>query len=162
MRMRDRLMRDRLRLEGMARRLRHPGERLRQQAQRLDDLDMRLRRAFERQLNTRRERLIRLETRLAGQHPGRQLALLRQRLDSLAERLPRAMREGLKSRRLQLHSQMQTLHVVSRWRPSAGATAFCWTSAATRSAAPNRPTPASVSRPGWAKANCKCASRTTT
>ncbi|WP_337225848.1 hypothetical protein, partial [Escherichia coli] len=39
---------DRLRLEGMARRLRHPGERLRQQAQRLDDLDMRMRRAFER------------------------------------------------------------------------------------------------------------------
>jgi exodeoxyribonuclease VII large subunit len=52
MRMRDRLMRDRLRLEGMARRLRHPGERLRQQAQRLDDLDMRMRRAFERSLNT--------------------------------------------------------------------------------------------------------------
>eukprot|EP01132_Coremiostelium_polycephalum_P012653 gene12653-15459_t len=97
----------------MARRLRHPGERLRQQAQRLDDLDMRLRRAFERSLNTRRERLIRLETRLAGQHPGRQLALLRQRLDSLAERLPRAMREGLKARRLQLQSQVQTLHVVS-------------------------------------------------
>ena len=113
MRIRDRLMRDRLRLDGLARRLRHPGERLRQQAQRLDDLDMRLRRAFERSLKTRRERLIRLETRLGAQHPGRQLTLLRQRLDSLAERLPRAMREGLKARRLQLHSQMQTLHVVS-------------------------------------------------
>ena len=113
MRIRDRLMRDRLRLDGLARRLRHPGERLRQQAQRLDDLDMRMRRAFERSLNTRRERLIRLETRLAAQHPGRQLALLRQRLDSLAERLQRAMGEGLKSRRLQLQSQIQTLHVVS-------------------------------------------------
>ena len=74
---------------------------------------MRLRRAFERSLTTRRERLIRLETRLAGQHPGRQLALLRQRLASLAERLPRAMGEGLKRRRLQLQSQVQTLHVVS-------------------------------------------------
>ena len=92
MRIRDRIMRDRLRL---------------------DDLDMRLRRAFERQLNSRRERLIRLQTRLAGQHPGRQLALLRQRLDSLAQRLPRAMHEGLKARRLHLHNQMQTLHVVS-------------------------------------------------
>ena len=111
--MRNRLSHDRLRLEGMARRLRHPGERLRQQAQRLDDLDMRLRRAFERSLTTRHERLIRLETRLAGQHPGRQLALLRQRLASLAERLPRAMGEGLKRRRLQLQSQVQTLHVVS-------------------------------------------------
>ena len=99
--------------DGLARRLRHPGERLRQQAQRLDDLDMRMRRAFERSLNTRRERLIRLETRLAAQHPGRQLAMLRQRLDSLAERLPRAMREGLKARRMQLQNQMQTLHVVS-------------------------------------------------
>ena len=113
MRIRDRLMRDRLRLDGLARRLRNPAERLRQQAQRLDDLDMRMRRAFERSLNTRRERLIRLETRLAGQHPGRQLALLRQRLDTLAERLPRAMREGLKSRRLQLQTHMQTLHIVS-------------------------------------------------
>ena len=113
-RIQDRLMRDRLRLEGISRRLRHPGERLRQQAQRLDDLDMRLRRAFSAASIHVANVSIRLETRLAGQHPGRQLALLRQRLDSLAERLPRAIREGLvKNRRLQLHSQMQTLHVVS-------------------------------------------------
>jgi exodeoxyribonuclease VII large subunit len=74
---------------------------------------MRLARAFERQLNTRRERLARLQTRLAGQHPERMLQLLRQRLGSLAERLPRAIREGLKQRRLQLQSQVQTLQVVS-------------------------------------------------
>jgi exodeoxyribonuclease VII large subunit len=49
--MQNRLTHDRLRLEGMARRLRHPGERLRQQAQRLDDLDMRMRRAFMLSLN---------------------------------------------------------------------------------------------------------------
>lgn len=113
MRIRDRLMRERLRLDGLSRRLRHPGERLRQQAQRLDDLDMRLSRAFERHLAVRRERLIRLQTRLAGQHPGRQLALLRQRLDGLAERLPRAMRDTLKARRLLLQGQMQSLHIVS-------------------------------------------------
>ena len=111
--MQNRLSHDRLRLDGLARRLRHPGERLRQQAQRLDDLDMRLRRAFEQRLNTRRERLARLDTRLAAQHPGRTLALLKQRIDSLAERLPRAMREGLKARRLQLQTQVQTLQVVS-------------------------------------------------
>jgi exodeoxyribonuclease VII large subunit len=113
MRMHNRLERERLRLDGLSRRLRHPGERLRQHAQRLDDLEMRLARAFERQLNNRRERLARLQTRLAGQHPERTLQLLRQRLGSLAERLPRAMREGLKQRRLQLQSQMQTLHAVS-------------------------------------------------
>jgi exodeoxyribonuclease VII large subunit len=113
MRMHNRLERERLRLDGLSRRLRHPGERLRQHAQRLDDLEMRLARAFERQLNNRRERLARLHTRLAGQHPERTLQLLRQRLGSLAERLPRAMREGLKQRRLQLQSQVQTLNAVS-------------------------------------------------
>ena len=111
--MNSRLARERMRLDGLTRRMRHPGERLRQQAQRLDDLDMRLRRAFAQQLNGRSHKLAQLEARLAGQHPGRHLKLLRQRLDSLAERLPRAMKEGLKARRLALHSQMQTLHVVS-------------------------------------------------
>ncbi|MEG7148016.1 exodeoxyribonuclease VII large subunit, partial [Pseudomonas aeruginosa] len=74
LRMRDQLLREHLRLECVAHRLRHPGERLRQQAQCLDDLDMRLRRVFERQLAVRHERLVRLGTRLAAQHPGRTLA----------------------------------------------------------------------------------------
>ncbi len=113
LRIQSRLAHDRLRLDSLTRRLRHPGERLRQQAQRLDDLDMRLRRAFEQRLNQRRERLARLDTRLAAQHPGRTLALLKQRLDNLAERLPRAMRETLKDRRQQLQAQVQMLEVVS-------------------------------------------------
>lgn len=113
LRMQNRLVHDRLRLESLIRRLRHPGERLRQQAQRLDDLDVRLRRAFLHNLNQRRERLVRLETRLAAQHPGRTLALLGQRLDSLAERLPRAMRDVLKDRRQRFQAQLQTLQIVS-------------------------------------------------
>jgi len=113
LRMQNRLSHDRLRVESLARRLRHPGERLRQQAQRLDDLDMRLRRAFTLNLSQRRERLARLDTRLAAQHPGRTLKLLSQRLDSLAERLPRAMRDVLKDRRQRFQAQLQTLQVVS-------------------------------------------------
>ena len=112
-RMRDRLMRDQLRLDGISRRLRHPGERLRQRAQRLDDLDMRLRRAFEQLLHKRQVRMSHLQSRLAAQHPGRTLAFLKQRLDVLAERLPRAIKENLKTRRLQLQNQVQTLNVVS-------------------------------------------------
>lgn len=108
-----RLSRERLRLDGLARRLRHPGERLRQQAQRLDDLDMRLRRAFAQQANNRHERLARLEGRLSAQHPGRALALLRQRLDSLATRLPRAIELQLRQQRRQLENLAQTLHIVS-------------------------------------------------
>ncbi len=108
-----RLAREQLRLEGLTRRLRHPGERLRQQAQRLDDLDMRLRRAFTQQSTSRHERLARLEGRLNAQHPGRALALLRQHLDSLAERLPRATQARLREQRQRLQGLAQTLHIVS-------------------------------------------------
>ncbi|PZQ39537.1 MAG: exodeoxyribonuclease VII large subunit, partial [Ectopseudomonas oleovorans] len=111
--MQGRLARERLRLEGASRRLRHPGERLRQQAQRLDDLDMRLRRAFNQQLANQRERLARLDARLAAQHPGRNLALLRQRLDGLAARLPRAMHSQLRSQRQQLGALAAQLQIVS-------------------------------------------------
>jgi exodeoxyribonuclease VII large subunit len=111
--MQGRLARERLRLEGVSRRLRHPGERLRQQAQRLDDLDMRLRRAFNQQLINQRERLARLDARLAAQHPGRNLALLRQRLDGLAARLPRAMQGQLRSQRQQLGALAAQLQIVS-------------------------------------------------
>ena len=111
--MQGRLARERLRLEGASRRLRHPGERLRQQAQRLDDLDMRLRRAFNQQLANKRERLARLDARLAAQHPGRNLALLRQRLDGLAARLPRAMQSQLRSQRQQLGALAAQLQIVS-------------------------------------------------
>lgn len=113
LRMRQLIAHQHLRLDGLTRRLRHPGERLRQQAQRLDDLEMRLQRALDRQVSQRRERLARLKTRLAAQHPGRALGLLRQRLDALAARLPRAMRETLGTRRLELQSQVQTLHAFS-------------------------------------------------
>lgn len=113
LRMRQLIAHQHLRLDGLTRRLRHPGERLRQQAQRLDDLEMRLQRALDRQVSQRHERLARLETRLAAQHPGRALGLLRQRLDALAARLPRAMRETLGTRRLELQSQVQTLHAFS-------------------------------------------------
>jgi exodeoxyribonuclease VII large subunit len=102
-----------MQLEGLRRRLRHPGERLRQQAQRLDDLELRLQRAIALRLQTAGERLARLETRLAGQHPERLLALLRQRLEHLHQRLPRAMRAALRERRQKLEAAAQTLQAVS-------------------------------------------------
>lgn len=113
LRIRDRLHRDASRLEGLTRRLRHPGERLQQQAQRIDDLEQRLLRGIDRRLCAGQERLARLDTRLAGQHPGRTLSLLRQRLEHLSSRLPRAMQDRLKDQRQQLQGLAQTLNVVS-------------------------------------------------
>ncbi|KRW59291.1 exodeoxyribonuclease VII large subunit [Pseudomonas sp. TTU2014-080ASC] len=113
MRMQHRLERERMRLDGLQRRLRHPGERLRQHAQRVDDLDMRLIRAMQMQSGKRRERLHNLQTRLLSLHPQRDLKLLGQRLDTLTERMYRSMFEGLRARQLRLNSQVQTLHAVS-------------------------------------------------
>ncbi|MFI8739280.1 exodeoxyribonuclease VII large subunit [Stutzerimonas zhaodongensis] len=113
LRMRDRLHREASRLEGLTRRLRHPGERLQQQAQRIDDLEQRLLRGIDRRLGAGQERLARIDTRLAGQHPGRNLNLLRQRLDHLSSRLPRAMQDTLKGHRQHLQGLAQTLNVVS-------------------------------------------------
>ena len=103
----------RLRLDNLLRRLRHPGERLQQQAQRLDDLEQRMTRALQRRLERAGGDLQRLQGRLAAQHPGRQLALLRQRLEQLQPRLNRAIEQSLRLRRQQLQAQMQTLQAVS-------------------------------------------------
>lgn len=113
MHMRNQLARAQLHLDGITRRMRHPGERLRQQAQRLDDLDMRLRRAVHQQLQLQQQKLVRTESRLAAQHPGRQLALLSQRLQSLGERLPRAINRDLAQRRQAFGAAVHGLQLVS-------------------------------------------------
>jgi len=102
-----------LQLDALRRRLRHPGERLQQQAQRLDELELRLRRAMQYRLQDGSERLTGLDTRLTAQHPARLLGLLQQRLTHLGERLPRAMQALLRERRQHLESTAQTLQAVS-------------------------------------------------
>jgi exodeoxyribonuclease VII large subunit len=111
--MRNQLARAQLHLDGNTRRLRHPGERLRQQAQRLDDLDMRLRRALQQQLQLQQQKIARAEARLAAQHPGRQLTLLGQRLQSLGERLPRAIHKHLSQRQQAFSAAVHGLQLVS-------------------------------------------------
>lgn len=112
-RMRERLVREQLRLDSLRRRLRHPGERLAQQAQRLDDFELRLKRALRQQLTLLGQRHERLLARLQAQHPGKHLALLRQRLDQFDQRLPRAIAQSMQQRRQRLDNLAQTLHLVS-------------------------------------------------
>ncbi|MAK74802.1 MAG: exodeoxyribonuclease VII large subunit [Pseudomonadales bacterium] len=112
-RLSERLSRARLQLDGLRRRLRHPGERLAQQAQRLDELEMRLRRALDNRLRQRRDRLQHLQTRLNTQHPGRRLQRLHEQWQQLDQRLPRAMQQQLKQQQTRLQQQVQALHLVS-------------------------------------------------
>lgn len=111
--MRERLKREQTGVDSLRKRLRHPGERLAQQAQRLDDLELRLKRAQTHRLARVEQQLERISARLQSKHPGQRLALLRQRFDPLAERLPRVMRQQLDQTRRQFEGLTQTLNLVS-------------------------------------------------
>ncbi len=100
-------------LDHLRTRLRHPGERLAQQAQRLDELELRLRRALQQQLAARGRQLEQLGQRIHAQHPERQLARLRPQLDALQQRLARAMRQRLQQDGQRLAALGQSLHIVS-------------------------------------------------
>ncbi len=79
------------RLIGLRGRLRHPGERLREQAQRLDDLELHLRRAFRLELQERRHHLGVLASRLKSQAPADLLRELGNATGQLASRANRAL-----------------------------------------------------------------------
>lgn len=82
-------------LEHLKRRLRHPGALLREQAQRLDDLEQRLRIAQRNQLATRRGTLALVQARLLGSSPAGELTALQQRNAALTVRMQTSMRAHL-------------------------------------------------------------------
>jgi len=85
------------RFEGLRLRLKlmHPGVRLLQQAQRLDDLEQRMAGCIQRELRTSMARVAGMELRFKLAHPGLRLAQQLQRLDGLKQRLAGAMRTSL-------------------------------------------------------------------
>lgn len=104
----------RQRLDGLNRRLRHPGQRLREQAQRLDYLELRLQRIIQQKLSQHSERLSRLDASLHLNSPSQRLSNLRQRLEQLPQRLQRAQQQQLAAR----GQQLRQLHaLLSRSQP---------------------------------------------
>lgn len=97
----------------IAKRLRHPGRRLLEQAQRLDLLELRLARAMQRQRLQAARQLQTLQKRLLLQSPERLLAGRRQLATALMQRLTQAIRTSLKDRRLTLGSHAHALQAVS-------------------------------------------------
>jgi exodeoxyribonuclease VII large subunit len=99
-RLQERLRTKRQQVEVLAKRLaqRHPQQRLRQHAQRLDELENRLRRRQREYLARHRQRLAGLHKRLAQQHPALRLFRTGDRLRELRARLLRTERT-LRSRR---------------------------------------------------------------
>ncbi|MEA3179987.1 MAG: exodeoxyribonuclease large subunit, partial [Gammaproteobacteria bacterium] len=82
--------------------LSHPGVRLSQQAQRLDELEQRLTACVQRELRTIASRFEGVSQRLKLAHPGLRLAQQTKRLEALDQRLAGAMRSALHTDRARI------------------------------------------------------------
>ncbi len=112
---RRRLNRDGERLAALERRLaaQHPGRRLRDRAQRLDELETRLHRLGRQTVETRRARLHTAGQRLRVQDPRRRATQERRRVEELAQRLRQAARGRLTASQQRLGNASRALHAVS-------------------------------------------------
>ncbi len=97
----------------LRRRLKHPGAQLREQAQRLDDLEQRLVRAQANLLQRRRSELALLESRLRAHSPLPRLQRLQRETEQLGQRLEVAMRQRLHQAGEQLAHLAQMLDSLS-------------------------------------------------
>lgn len=103
------------RLNWLSKRLQqqHPGQRLRQRAQRLDELEQRLRLALRAGQRHRRAQLVTLTARLQRHHPAPRLQHMRDLEAALARRLRTATRTHLQRLRQKLTGAMRALDTVS-------------------------------------------------
>jgi exodeoxyribonuclease VII large subunit len=104
-----------LELAGLTQRLQvsHPGARLAQHTQRLDDLDLRLRSALRGNLLARQQRLETLSTRLWRENPRHRLEALCSRAAGLRQRLGSAIASSLSTLDQRLAIAARTLNAVS-------------------------------------------------
>ncbi|MFP4648320.1 MAG: exodeoxyribonuclease VII large subunit [Halorhodospira sp.] len=110
-----RLNRDKEQLQGLHHRLnaQHPGRRLHDHAQRLDELETRLRRAGSQGLALRRQRLATARLRLQAQDPRRQVTELRRQVRVLEQHLQQHMHWHLERAGERLGNTSRALHAVS-------------------------------------------------
>nr|WP_252371499.1 exodeoxyribonuclease VII large subunit [Pseudoalteromonas phenolica] len=93
--------------------LQHPNSQLQQQAQRLDELSMRLQRGVHAQLNQKNNQLSLLQQRFQHQHPERQLSQSKGALQQLEQRLLSAQNKNQQSAQQQLAMLAARLESIS-------------------------------------------------
>jgi len=101
------------RIDGLQRRLRHPGEQLKHQHHRLETLSQRLVKQLALQLERQQTRVQHLGARLQQRHPGATLKQLQQRHTQLSDRLHRIMEKQLELKRQQWVNASTLLQAVS-------------------------------------------------
>lgn len=100
-------------LEWLRSRLRHPGERLQQQAQRLDGLELRLLRGMDQHLKHQTVRLANLMQRQKSLQPMRALRQLQHQVAQAHNRLCKLTKQQLQLRKQRLAEAARVLHTVS-------------------------------------------------
>ncbi len=91
----------------------HPGRRLQELAQRLDDVFARLGSTVQASIHRRHLELARLSARLSALSPGQRLLYLRGELAQCRLRLEQAIRNRLQREAARLHPVLRALHAVS-------------------------------------------------
>lgn len=93
--------------------LRHPGDKLKEQAQKLDDLELRLQRAVNSSVQLQRNRLNNLQQRYTRCAPAPRIETAQKRTTELEQRLQTLIQSILAQNRLRLSGMAATLNSVS-------------------------------------------------
>ncbi|WP_317929097.1 exodeoxyribonuclease VII large subunit [Halioxenophilus sp. WMMB6] len=94
-------------------RLKHPGDRLRNQAQRLDHLELHLKTVLTTGLRQRKDVTANYSARLQNLHPNKQISRYQSTLSTLQKQLSRALSVQLRTLAQQLQSSCQRLDAIS-------------------------------------------------
>ncbi len=106
--MEQKMLRHQQRLDWVSKRLKHPGRQLQEHMQRLDELEIRLQNAIQREVSYKKQQAQSLAARLTAQSPQHRIATNTQWISQLSERLIRQMK-----RNLELQST-RTAHLAHR------------------------------------------------
>ncbi|MGH1461480.1 MAG: exodeoxyribonuclease VII large subunit [Neptuniibacter sp.] len=109
----QRIDKSQMQIRHLKNRLRHPGQQLREQAQRLDSLELRLHKAIQSQFAMKTHTIQEFSGRLKLQSPAQLLQRQQERTSSLHIRLTQATLTLLKQNRFKLNALMLQLNTVS-------------------------------------------------
>ena len=101
------------RVDSLKKRLRHPGHKLQEQAQHLDHLDIRLRRAMNNRLQQQRQQMNTVQSKLARVHPGEAISHYHQLLAMHVKQMSRSVKQRIELSQSRTVQAMHLLDTVS-------------------------------------------------
>jgi len=100
-------------LKSLQQRLRHPGERIREQVQRSDELELRLHSAMNRLMRDKRSQLNQNQSQLSRLNPSRTLTAHQEQVKQLMSRLESLTKSKIDRRKLELAEKVGRLQAIS-------------------------------------------------